>query len=135
LGLAGSPLIWRGTRRNDSPRQISGEPASPKVNQQLQKQHRPVMFHAEDGKNARQEGRVPGKANGSRRDVIHSAKAVNPMLQPVLSDITIDERVSRDSRKAENEKQTQRDTSEGRDEKKTKMLAQQFAHAGKYNSY
>jgi hypothetical protein len=50
------------------------------------------------------------------------------MLQPVLSDVAVYERVGRDSRKVQNEKKTQRDTSDSRDEKKTKMLAQQFAH-------
>jgi hypothetical protein len=57
------------------------------------------------------------------------------MLQPVFGNITVDERVGRDSGKAENEKETQCDTRERRDKKKSEMLAQQFAHGEKYNSY
>ena|SRR3984893_14403175 len=91
------------------------------------------MFHAEDGENRCQKRRVPGQANVRRRDIIHTAQAVNPMLQPVLGNVAVDEGVGRDSGKAENEKKTKRDTRERRDEKEPEMLAQQFAHGGKYS--
>src|ERR1700730_5855027 len=91
------------------------------------------MFHAEDGENRCQKRRVPGQANVRRRDIIHTAQAVNPMLQPVLGNVAVDERVGRDSGKAENEKKTKQVTRERRDEKKPEMFAQQFAHGGKYN--
>jgi hypothetical protein len=52
------------------------------------------------------------------------------MLQPVLRNVAIDERVARDSRKPKNEQKTQRGSGESRDQKETGMFAQQFAHAG-----
>jgi len=52
------------------------------------------------------------------------------MLQPVLGNIAVDERVARDSGKPKNEQQAQRDSGEDRDQKEAEMFAQQFAHGG-----
>ena len=88
------------------------------------------MFHAKNRENRCQESGVSRQANVGWGNVIHAAQAVNSVLQPVLGDVAVNERVCRDSGKAQNEYQAQRHTCKGRKQKEAEMLAQQFAHGG-----
>ncbi len=90
----------------------------------------PVVFHPEDGKHCCEEGRISRQADVSRGNFVEAAQAINSMLQPILGNVSVNERVSRDCGKAENKQQTQRDTRECGEAKESEMLAHDLAHAG-----
>src|SRR5579863_8175948 len=52
------------------------------------------------------------------------------MLQPVLSNVPVNQRIGHDRGKAENEKQTHGNGGDGRSNKEAEVMAHQFAHRG-----
>ena len=65
------------------------------------------MLHAEDREDERQERRITRQANVSGRDFVRPAQAINSVLQPIFSDVAVNEGVGHNSWKAKNEKQPQ----------------------------
>ena len=96
-----------GFRPQQAPRDRRAEEAGSQVNEHLDEQHCAVMVHAEDGEDERQKRRVAGQADIGGRD-FPAAQAVNPMLQPVLGNVAVDEGIGDDSGKAKEENQPQK---------------------------
>ena len=88
------------------------------------------MLHAEDREDERQERRITRKPNVSGRYFVGPAQSINSVLQPILSDIAVNEGVGHNSGKAENEKQPQKQSSGCNEQKKSQISANQFGHVG-----
>jgi hypothetical protein len=86
------------------------------------------VLHAEDSEDDGEKCGISGKTDVGRGDIINSADPENPVLQPILGNVSINERIGYDCGKAENEKKTESESSERRRKKETEVLAHQFAH-------
>ena len=96
----------RDFRPEQSQCNVRAQEASPEIREHLYEQHGPVMLHAKDGKNECEKCRIARQTNVCRRDFVRTAEAVNSVLQPILGYVAVNERVSNDPRKPENEDQT-----------------------------
>src|SRR5262249_55256236 len=111
------------------PCQVRNQQASSEICEQLQEQHSTVMLHAEDRENGSQECWISRKSYPSGDRALRSAHGVYSVLQPVLGDIPVDERICGDSREAEDENQAQQHCCNRRHQKEPWVLAYQLTHA------
>src|SRR5579862_6282332 len=86
------------------------------------------MLNAENREDYGKESGIAGKSQSGRRDLRAAAKAIDAMLEPVLRDVAINERIRSDGREPKHEQKTESDRDKGNNQKKPRIFAQQVAH-------
>ncbi len=92
------------------------------------------MLHAENRKDPSQKRRIPGQPDVGCGNFLRAAQPIDSMLQPVLGDIAVHERVGGDGGKSKNEQKPQRDGGQRDKQKKAQVLAHKLAHAKEYTA-
>ena len=86
------------------------------------------MFHAEHCPDGGEKHGVSWQADEGRRGTIRRAQAVDSVLQPILGNVAVDERIVRNPGNPEKEDQPQRERGQRRENEESAVFAHQFAH-------
>src|SRR5258706_1399411 len=112
-----------------STQEIRDEKARTQIEQDLNKQTRREIAQPEDGESCCQKRRVSRQAGEGGHNLAGISDAVDPMLQPIHRDISIETRIVHDTGEAEHKKKSQRQRRQARREKEPSILPHQFQHA------
>ena len=85
--------------REQTPRHVGDHKAGTDIHEHLHHQDSPVVFHTEDGKHCGQKRGISRQPDVRRRNLVRTAQAVDPMLQPVFGDVTVNEGIGGDAGK------------------------------------
>src|SRR5262249_15642975 len=99
------------------------------VHEHLADEHGAVVLHAKNREDECEKCGIPRKTDVGGRDLLSPTQTVNAVLQPVFSDVAVDERIRGDAGKVKNKKEPQRERAKRRAEEVTKILGQELAHA------
>ena len=86
------------------------------------------MLHSKNCKHCGKKRWISRETDAGRRNLLRPAEAVDSVLEPVFSDVSVNEGIGGHCRETKNEQKAQGNCGNCRPEKETQMVAHQLAH-------